>query len=73
MKRTIITVLLAVLVLSLLPVLSQPASATELTEISKGVEITANEPAIGMAINDLTARFYKAKLESLRVYDAYPA
>lgn len=71
MKRTIFRCILAVLILALIPSLAQPAMATELTEVKKGVEITGNEPALGMAISDLTATVLKARLEGIHVYNAY--
>lgn len=69
MKRTIFALLLAALVLSLIPALSQPVMAEDLTVISKGIEITPSQPAAGMNINELTATVSKARLESIHVYN----
>ena len=71
MKRTIFALLLAALVLSLIPALSQPATAEELTVVEKGIEITTTAPTVGMNINELTASVYKARLGGVQVYNAY--
>ena len=73
MKRTIFALLLAALVLSLIPALSQPANAADTAEIIevKKINVTAKRPALGMAIADLSATVDGAVLEGIHVYNAY--
>ena len=69
MRKFLFAILALALALCLLPAISQPAEAA--TEVSKGIDIITDGPSIGMAISDLTATALKARVESIKVYNAY--